>query len=84
MPSNKAASAEAIVYRLGSAEFVSAPGLIRWAINGAKFENDRAQMINVVTQTWSVPADAAEALLTEQVPFTVENETVVFSHGAQA
>ena len=27
-------------YRLGSAEFVSAPGLIRWAINGAAFEDD--------------------------------------------
>lgn len=78
---SKAASAEAVTYRLASAEFVSAPGLIRWAINGAKFEKDRAQMIDVVAQTWSVPPDAAEALLTEQVPFSIEGETVVFAYG---
>ena len=67
-------------YRLGSAEFVSAPGLIRWAINGAAFENDRAQMVHMVASTWSVPADAAKALLMQEVPYTIENETVVFTY----
>lgn len=67
-------------YRLGSAEMVSAPGMVRWAINGAKFEKDRPAMIDIITATWGVPKDAAKALLLERVPFTVENEAVVFSY----
>lgn len=67
-------------YRLGSAEMVSAPGMVKWAINGAKFEKDRPAMIDVIAATWSVPPEAAMALVMEQVPYTVENETVVFSY----
>ena len=66
-------------YRLGSAEMVSAPGMIRWAINGAKFERDRPAMIDMVVATWNVPLEAAMALVMEEVPFTVENEAVVFT-----
>jgi hypothetical protein len=66
-------------YRLGSAEFVSAPGLVRWAINGAAFKRDRAAMVKVVADTWSVPKEAATALLLKKVSYTVEGETVVFS-----
>ena len=65
-------------YRLGSAEFVHAPGLIRWAINGAKFKKDRRTVTNVVAQTWNIPMSAALALTTEKVPFTLDGETVVF------
>ena len=68
-------------YRLGSNESVSAPGMVRWAINGAHFEKDRAQMINVIASTWGVPPDAAKALLLQQVPYAVEGEAVVFSYG---
>ena len=68
-------------YRLGSAEMISAPGLIKWAINGAHFESDRANMVNVVVKTWGVPEDAATALLLQQVPYTIEDEAVVFSYG---
>jgi len=71
-------------YRLGSAEFVSAPGLVRWAINGAAFEDDRPAMINVVASTWNVPPEAAKALLLQQVPYSVEGETVVFAFGKDA
>lgn len=77
---NKAASPEAVIYRLGSAEMVYAPGLIKWAINGAKFEADRPAMIDVITATWSIPPEAAMALVMERVPFTVENEAVVFTY----
>ena len=66
-------------YRLGSTEFVSAPGMVRWCINAAGFPRDRAQMINVISATWNVPPEAARALLLQQVPFTVEGETVVFT-----
>jgi hypothetical protein len=68
-------------YRLGSAEMVYAPGLIKWAINGAHFEKDRPLLINVITQTWGVPVDAAKALLLQQVPYSIEDETVVFTYG---
>jgi hypothetical protein len=67
-------------YRLGSAEMISAPGLIKWAINGAHFESDRPAMVNVVANTWGVPQDAATALLLQQVPYTIEDETVVFTY----
>lgn len=70
-------------YRLGSAEMISAPGMVRWAINGAKFEKDRAAMVNVIAATWGVPKDAATALLLQQVPYTVEDEAVVFAYGKE-
>jgi hypothetical protein len=66
-------------YRLGSAEFVHAPGLVAWAINGAHFRDDRAAMINVIEKTWSIPHVAAFALVTGEVPYTVDGETVVFT-----
>lgn len=66
-------------YRLGSAEFVYAPGMVKWAINGAKFKKDRKAMVNVIVKTWSVPTHAATALLLEQVPYTIEGEAVVFT-----
>lgn len=70
-------------YRLGSAEMISAPGMVRWAINGAKFAKDRAAMVNVIATTWGVPKDAATALLLQQVPYTVEDEAVVFAYGKE-
>ena len=71
-------------YRLGSSEMVSAPGMVKWAINGAKFKEDRTQMVNVIAATWGVPKDAATALVTQQVPFTIEDEAVVFTFGKEA
>jgi hypothetical protein len=54
--------------------------MVRWAINGAAFKKDRAAMVNIIAKTWGVPTDAAVALLTQQVPYTIENETVVFDY----
>ena len=71
-------------YRLGSAEFVSAPGMVKWAINGAKFEKDRPAMIDIISQTWNVPMEAAMALVMEQVPYSVEGEAVVFAFGKES
>lgn len=66
-------------YTLQSSPAVCAPGLIRWAINGAKFKRDRKLMIKIVADTWSLPTEAAEALLTQKVPFAEgANETVSF------
>jgi len=66
-------------YRLGSSGFAYAPGVIAWAINGAKFKKDRANMVKIVTKGWGVPPDAAKALLLGRVPYTIEDEVVVFS-----
>ena len=66
-------------YRLGSADFVHAPGLISWAINGYAFKKDQTHLLSIVADTWSIPAPVADALLSKRVPFIVEDETVVFS-----
>lgn len=66
-------------YRLGSSGLINAPGMVRWAINGAKFKRDRATMANIIAQGWGVPEDAAMALVTEKVSHTVEGETVSFT-----
>jgi hypothetical protein len=65
-------------YRLGSAEMVHAPGLVRWAINGAKFERDRKTVTNVIAATWSIPYEAALALTTGKAAFALDGDTVVF------
>jgi hypothetical protein len=65
-------------YRLGSSPAIHAPGMVRWAINGAKFERDRTNMVNVIAQGWNLPADAARKLVTGEAPFTVDGETVEF------
>jgi len=66
-------------YRLGSAEMVNAPGMVKWAINGATFASDREYLINVIATGWKLPEDAARKLIMGEVPYTVEGETVVFS-----
>ena len=65
-------------YRLGSSPMLHAPGLIAWAINGAKFANDRAHMIKVVRETWKLHPDVAEKLVTGAVPYIIDGETVEF------
>jgi hypothetical protein len=65
-------------YRLGSSEAIFAPGMVRWAINGAKFAKDRAAMVRAISQGWNIPHDAALALVTGKAPFTIDGETVVF------
>ncbi|MFT9091573.1 MAG: hypothetical protein ABF479_11315 [Gluconacetobacter sp.] len=66
-------------YRLGSSEAVYSPGIIRWAVNGYAFEDDREKLLNVITATWSsIPRETAHKLLSGEIPYTVEGESVVF------
>lgn len=65
-------------YRLGSSDIVGAPGFIAWAINGYHFEDDRPGLLRIVSQTWRLPEDATHALLSKAVPYSIENEAVVF------
>lgn len=76
---------EPTTYRLGSSSLCCTPGIIRWAINGYKFEKDRDTLRRVVTETWGIPDDAADALLSGDVDYTVddETETVIFSFDSQ-
>jgi len=67
------------VYSLGSNSLVYAPGIVQWAINAAKFPEDRARMVHIVASTWSIPKFAAEQLLTEKVPYRIVNEAVRFT-----
>ena len=71
-------------YRLGSSEWVKAPGMVAWAVNGARFKKDCPLMVKVISEGWAVPKKAAEALVTGKVPYKVEGETVVFSVEASA
>lgn len=70
-------------YKLQSANFVSAPGLIAWAIDGYFFEADRPQLLRVVCDTWGIPEDAAKSLLSGETPWDfaddADDETVVFT-----
>lgn len=67
-------------YRLQSSPMVHTPGLIAWAINGYAFENDRQQLRRVISETFSsLTADAVHKLLSREIPYTVEDEAVVFT-----
>ena len=60
------------IYRLGSSGMVNSHGLVRWAINGYHFPKDRKTLVKVIAESWHIPAEAATALLSKTVPFTVE------------
>lgn len=67
-------------YRLGSSSAVYTPGVIAWAINGYQFDRDRAPLMAVVSGMFpQVPVEAIDRLLSKAVPYTVENETLVFT-----
>lgn len=66
-------------FRLGSNQMVSAPGIIRWAINGYKFKRDRKKMVNVM-KSWDGLTDAQWAkVLTGEIPHTIEGDVVVIT-----
>jgi hypothetical protein len=69
-------------YRLGSAEFVGAPGVVAWAKSGYAFPDDQEKLRDVIAQTWSIPDEAAHALLSGESPYHLEDgehgKTVVF------
>lgn len=67
-----------VTYRIGSSGLVYAPGIVAWAINGYAFEDDRPALLRVVSGTWSgIPVDIWERILTGQLEYQVDGETVV-------
>lgn len=70
------------VFRLGSNASVYAPGLVAWAMKGYAFPRDSVEVAKFIADTWSIPFDAADSLLSKRAPFTIEGETVVFEGAA--
>lgn len=64
-------------YRLLSHPNVSAPGIIRWAVAHYKNEDNQASIRDVILAGWSIPLGVAHALLSEQVPYTIDGDAVV-------
>ena len=70
----------ATTYRLASSPAVHTPGMVAWAANACHFEDDRPQILKVMTATYpGVPEAAMEQLLIKRVPFTIESDTIVFT-----
>ena len=65
-------------YRLSSNGMIQATTLITWAIAGAQ-TGELDKMVDIVSQSWDIPSSAAKALLSEQVSYTIDADTVVFS-----
>lgn len=69
-----------VTYRLQSSPMVYSPGILAWAMNAYHFPKDRPQILKVMTETYAgVPEDKMDALLMGHIPYTVEDEAVVFS-----
>jgi len=67
-------------YRLHSSAMVHMPGLIAWAINGYAFDKDRMNILFAMTKALpGVPVPALHQLLSESVPYSVDDEAVVFT-----
>lgn len=68
---------------LQSSPIVYAPGIVRWAMNGYHFEDDRDMLLRVLVDTWSV-AEATRPIihrvLLGELPFRIEGETVVIEY----
>lgn len=64
-------------FTLQSAEMVSAPGILKWAINGYHFERDRQAIIEVM-RSWDVDVDILHHLLSGEIEWHEENGNVVF------
>jgi hypothetical protein len=72
-------------YCLQSSPMIHTPGVIAWAINGYAFKRDQPQMLRIVRDTWSIPEEAAKALLSKAVPYEIDgNNGVVFEYGEAA
>lgn len=70
--------ASATQMRLGSSGVVNGPGLFRWC-QAAYRSGDAALAVHVLSQTYDLSDDLAEALLCGRIPVSVEDEAVCFA-----
>ena len=75
-----ATKAEPKQYTMLSTKFASAPSILRFAINGYHFREDRKAMLNIV-KSWEGPSDDIyRRLLKGEIEWAVdEDNNVVFT-----
>jgi hypothetical protein len=70
------------VYKIHSSSIAHAPGILKWAINGYAFKEDRKKLLRVFTHGFDhsgqVPEEVFDRLLKGEIPYTVDGDTVVF------
>lgn len=66
--------------RLASTNMVSAPGILRWAMNGHKFKKDRKRMRDVM-KSWPAGLTDKEwdGVLSGSIPHTIDGDVVVIT-----
>jgi hypothetical protein len=66
-------------YRLGSSSLCNAVGMMRWAKAGYEFEDDRPQLLNVMSAWEGVPAQVLDAALKGELAYTEQGDAVYIS-----
>ena len=65
-----------MTYNLHSTGFVFTPGIIAWAIAGAR--TSPSKMAQLIADTYSIPKPIARALVTEKIAYSVTGDIVTF------
>jgi hypothetical protein len=63
---------------------VHTPGVIAWAVNGYRFHKDRGNMLNVLTESYNLTVECADALLSGKVEYKVVGDVVEFEYDGVA
>lgn len=64
-------------YRLGSNPMFFTPGVLRWAMAGYNFPDQRKTMVKLFVDGFNLPKGVAEGLLSGKIPHRVEGDVVV-------
>lgn len=65
-------------YRLQSTDMIYTPGIVAWAKNGYAFKDDRPKLVRLMVESYGLHEDVADGLLSGEIPYTVEDDMVVF------
>lgn len=67
-------------FALGSSPAVSAPGILKWAMNGYHFKRDRKNLVNVMKSGWDGLTDEQwHGVLSGKIAHVIEDETVLIT-----
>jgi len=68
---------------LTSTKMVSAPGMLRWAMNGYRFQRDRHTLIKVM-QAWpGLTRQEWHGILSGTIPHRIEGDKVIIELGKE-
>ena len=68
---------EPTTYNLGSNPLVCAPGVFVWLQSLHLSDPDKAE--SILAQTWSLPPEAASAVMNREVPYEIDHDKEVVS-----